>query len=175
MNSALPLKSQFLLDPSITYLNFGSFGACPKPVFEKYQQLQLELEREPVQFIAVNGIAYIKKSREALAAFCNCNADDLVYVPNPTFAINIIAKNLTLKEGDEILSTNLEYGAMDRTWNYYCERSNSKYVRQPITLPLTDKKSFLENFWKQIAVFSIMHKLNYFSNNNYSGCMTFDN
>lgn len=148
MSSVNILKSKFLLDPSVTYLNFGSFGACPKPVFEKYQQFQLQLEREPVQFIAGNGIAYIKKSREALAEFCNCDAEDLVYVPNPTFAINIIAKNLKLNADDEILSTNLEYGAMDRTWNYYCGLSKAKYIRQHIELPLTDKETFLENFWK---------------------------
>ena len=50
------LKQQFLLRDDITYLNFGSFGACPKPIFEKYQQFQLELEQEPVQFITGNGL-----------------------------------------------------------------------------------------------------------------------
>ncbi len=148
MNSNSHLKSQFLLDPAITYLNFGSFGACPKPVFDEYQRLQLELEREPVQFITVNGISYIKKSREALADYCNCEADEIVYVPNPTFAINIVAKNLQLNEGDEILSTNLEYGAMDRTWNYYCGLSKAHFIRQAIPLPLTSVDEFLENFWK---------------------------
>src|SRR5258705_461946 len=71
------LRSQFLLDPGITYLNFGSFGACAKPVFEDYQQWQRRLETEPVQFIAMNGPANLKTSREALAAYVNCNDDDL--------------------------------------------------------------------------------------------------
>ncbi|MCX6208083.1 MAG: aminotransferase class V-fold PLP-dependent enzyme, partial [Bacteroidetes bacterium] len=62
------ISSQFLLNKDITFLNFGSFGACVKPVFEKYQQLQLELEQEPVQFITVKGLQYLKASREALAA-----------------------------------------------------------------------------------------------------------
>jgi len=142
------LRSQFLLDPSITYLNFGSFGACPRPVFEDYQKWQLELEREPVQFIAVNGPANMNKARTALAGYINCNADDLVFTPNPTFAINIIAKNFNLQEGDEILATNLEYGAMDRTWNYYCRQHKAKFVRQPVKLPVKDKSEFIENFWK---------------------------
>src|SRR4051812_41021932 len=109
------LRSQFLLDPAITYLNFGSFGACPKPVFEDYQNWQLQLEREPVQFIAFNNVANLKRSREALATYINCDADDLVYVTNPSYAINIIAKSMQLRAGDEILSTNIEYGALDRT------------------------------------------------------------
>ncbi len=142
------LKSQFLINPEITFLNFGSFGACPKPIFEDYQKWQLLLESEPVQFIAFDGIEYLKTSREALGAFINCNADDLVYVNNPTYAINIIAKSLKLNEGDEILSTNLEYGALDRTWNYYCTKSKAKFVRQPIEIPVLSKETFIEQFWK---------------------------
>jgi isopenicillin-N epimerase len=96
----------------------------------------------------VNGVSYLKNSREALAAYVNCNADDIVYVTNPTYAINIIAKSLKLKEGDEILSTNLEYGALDRTWNYYCKKSKAKYVRQPIRLPVHSKEELIAQFWK---------------------------
>jgi isopenicillin-N epimerase len=138
----------FLLDPNVTYLNFGSFGACPKPIFDDYQKWQRELEREPVQFISVNGFRNLEKSRETLGAYINCDPSNLVYTPNPTFAINIIARNLDLQEGDEILSTDLEYGAMDRTWNYYCRQRKAKYVRQPVLLPLTTREAFLENFWK---------------------------
>ncbi|HXP52736.1 MAG TPA: aminotransferase class V-fold PLP-dependent enzyme, partial [Bacteroidia bacterium] len=145
------LKSQFLLNTDITYLNFGSFGACPRPIFEEYQRYQLELETEPVQFIAVNGPVYLKKSREALAQYINCNADDLVYVTNPSYAINIIAKSLKLNAGDEVLSTNIEYGALDRTWNYYCKKAGAKYVRQPITLPLVSKEKFIEDFFKGLT------------------------
>jgi len=142
------LKSLFLLNPDITYLNFGSFGACPKPIFADYQAWQLLLESEPVQYIAVNGVEYLKKSREALGAFINCDADDVVFTTNPTYAINIIAKSLKLTEGDEILSTNLEYGALDRTWNYYCNKSKAKYIRQPISLPVVSKEAIIEQFWK---------------------------
>lgn len=148
MTAHTDLKSQFLLDPNITYLNFGSFGACPKPVFADYQNWQLLLEKEPVQFIAVNSITNLKTSRQALASYVHCDADDLVYVTNPSYAINIVAKSLPLAEGDEILSTNIEYGALDRTWNYYCKRSNAKYIRQPIALPVISKDAIIEQFWK---------------------------
>ena len=42
---------EYLLDPSVTFLNHGSYGACPVPVFERYQELQRELERNPVEFL----------------------------------------------------------------------------------------------------------------------------
>jgi len=148
MTDSTTLKSQFLLDPNITYLNFGSFGACPRPIFEDYQKWQLLLEREPVQYIAFNSTAYFKTSREAMAAYVNCDADDLVYVTNPSYALNIVAKGLQLNEGDEILSTNIEYGALDRTWNYYCRKAKAKYIRQPIELPVTSKQAIIDQFWK---------------------------
>lgn len=146
------LNSQFLLDPTVTFLNFGSFGSCPKPVFEDYQKWQLELEREPVLFIAENGPIYLRKSREILAKYINCaDPDDLVYVSNPSYAVNIIAKSFKLNPGDEILSTNFEYGALDRTWNYYCNKAGAKFMRTPITLPLVSKEKFIEDFFKGLS------------------------
>ncbi len=145
------LQSKFLLNPAITYLNFGSFGACPKPIFEDYQKWQLELEREPVQFVTVNGPRYLKASREALAKYIHCDADDVVYVTNPSYGINIIVKSLQLNADDEILSTNLEYGALDRTWNYYCKKAGAKYVRQEISLPLVSKEQFIEDFFSGLT------------------------
>jgi isopenicillin-N epimerase len=141
-------KDLFLLDPTITYLNFGSFGACPKPIFEKYQEWQLRLEREPVQFIVHDGIEALAGVRQSLGSFVGCDADDIVLVINPSYAINTIAKSLKLSVGDEVLTTNLEYGACDRTWEYYCERAGAKYVKQSIELPIHSASSFIEQFWK---------------------------
>ncbi|MES2567701.1 MAG: aminotransferase class V-fold PLP-dependent enzyme [Bacteroidota bacterium] len=145
------IKSLFLLDPKITFLNFGSFGACPKPIFEDYQKWQLELETEPVQFLTVKGLGYLKHSREALAKFIHCHYDDLVFTPNPSYAFNIIAKSMDLKPGDEILTTDLEYGAMDKTWEYYCHQKGAKYIRREVTLPLTMKEDFIAHFMNGIT------------------------
>ena len=145
------LKQQFLLRKDITFLNFGSFGACPKPIFEKYQSFQLELEQEPVQFMTVKGMEYLKASRIALANFIHCNADDVVYVPNPSYAVNIIAKSFDLKADDEVLTTNLEYGACDRTWKYYCNKKGAKYVRQKIRFPLESKEDFIAQFMSGVT------------------------
>ena len=142
------MKELFQLDKNITYLNFGSFGACPKEIFEDYLNWQYLLEKEPVQFVTVNGIDYINNSRKVLGDYLNCNSKDLVFVSNPTYAINVLAKNLNLNHGDEVLATNLEYGALDRTWAYYCKKNGAKYIRQHIDLPIQSKKHFIENFWK---------------------------
>ncbi len=142
------MKQLFLLDPSITYLNFGSFGACPKPVFEAYQNWQLELEKEPVQFILRKGPQQLEISRKALAEYVNCEASNLLFVPNPTYGLNIVIKNLNLQPGDEVLSTDLEYGACDRSWEFYCSQSGAIYKRQHIELPVTSEEQIVEDLFK---------------------------
>jgi len=141
-------KSQFLLDSSITFLNHGSFGACPKPVFEEFQRFQRELESDPVHFIQKKLPQYLKQAKLPLAKFIGSDTEDFFFVPNPTVAINTIMRSLKLQPGDEILATNHEYGAMDRTWNFYCKKSGAKYVRQNISLPIVSKEQIIEEFWK---------------------------
>ncbi len=137
---------EFLLDPEIIFLNHGSFGACPRPVFEAYQAWQRELERQPVEFLDRHVRARMAQARTALAEFLNCNPEEIVYFPNPTTAINMVARNLDLQSGDEILTTDHEYGAMDRTWRYLCDKSGARYVQQSIPLPVTTPEEFVETF-----------------------------
>lgn len=145
------MKEQFLLNPNITYLNHGSFGATPKPVFEQYQRWQLELEKEPVNFIISQGPKILKESKARLAAYLNCNQNDFFYTPNPTTAVNTIMRSLSLQPGDEILATNQEYGALDMMWRFYSEKTNVKYIRQKISLPFVSKEQILEEFWSGLS------------------------
>jgi len=143
------LRDQFLLRPDIHFLNFGSFGATPKPIFENYQHWQRVLEAEPVQFIAFDGYQYLADSRAALSNFVGIpDKDDVVFITNPSFAVNLIAKNFSLQAGDEILTTDIEYGACDKTWNYYCEKAGATYRRQKINLPITTKEQFISDFFE---------------------------
>lgn len=140
--------TQFLLDSTITFLNHGSFGACPQPIFTEFQRFQRELELDPVHFIQKKLPVYLKQAKVPLAEFIGCNPKDFFFVPNPTVAINTVMRSLQLQPGDEILATNHEYGAMDRTWHFYCKKSGAKYVRQPITLPVVSKEQMIAEFWK---------------------------
>ncbi|MBM3144025.1 MAG: aminotransferase class V-fold PLP-dependent enzyme [Chloroflexi bacterium] len=142
---------EFLLDPEIIFLNHGSFGACPRPVFEAYQEWQRRLERQPVEFLGRQASALMAEARAALAAYLNCAPEEVVYFPNPTTAINMVARNLDLSPGDEILTTDHEYGAMDRTWRYVCGKAGARYVQQPIPLPVTTPEEFVESFWAGIT------------------------
>jgi isopenicillin-N epimerase len=108
----------FLLDPGITFLNHGSYGACPAPVFARYQELQRELERNPVEFLARRFDELTAGSRAALAVFIGARPDDLVFVPNATAGLNAVIRSLRLEPGDEVLTTRHEYGAVTRTWEF---------------------------------------------------------
>jgi isopenicillin-N epimerase len=141
------MKGLFLLNPEITFLNFGSFGATPKPIFETYQAIQRELEAEPVQFITVSGPKRVLANRNALAEYLNADPSDLVLVQNPTYAVNILARGLDLKAGDEVLTTNLEYGACDRAWKFYSAEKGARYIQSEISLPIVSKEAFLKEFW----------------------------
>jgi isopenicillin-N epimerase len=125
------MRDLFLLDPAVTYLNHGSFGACPRPVFEVYQHWQRELEREPVEFIVRRLPGLLAESRAALGAYVGAAADDLTFVPNAGTGVNMAARAVGLAAGDEVLATDLEYGAMNFTWEWVCERAGARYVRAP--------------------------------------------
>ena len=141
-----PLKSLFLLDPDVVFLNHGSYGATPRPVFEAYQQWQRRLEREPVQFINEELPLRLREARAALGRYLNCDADDVVYLPNTTFGINVIARSLRLQPGDEILTTDHEYGAIENCWSYACRTSGAAFIRRPLPLPSPDHR-ILEHIW----------------------------
>lgn len=142
----MPDRSPFLLDPDVVFLNHGSFGAVPGPVFDEYQRLQLEMERQPVAWLQRSADTLLAEARRRLAAYVGCAADDLVYVPNPTTAINMVAKSLVLEPGDEILTTDHEYGAMDRTWKVICASTGARYVQAHIPFALT-ADDFVERVW----------------------------
>ena len=114
------MKERFLLDPEVTFLNHGSFGACPRAVFERYQYWQQELEREPVHFIARRLGPLLAEARAALGEFVGARADDLTFVQNATTGVNLAARALDLKPDDEVLATNMEYGACRFTWQSMC-------------------------------------------------------
>jgi len=145
------LRKLFLLRPDVIFLNHGSFGACPRPVFERYQAWQAELEQQPVEFLGRRFNDLMRSAREPLAAFVSADPDDLVYVPNATTGLNIVARSLRLQPGDQVLTTNHEYGALDRTWRFLCEKCGASYVNHPIALPVTSREQVVEALWAGVT------------------------
>jgi isopenicillin-N epimerase len=145
------LESEFLLDPKVCFLNHGSFGATPKPVFEEYQRWQRELERQPVEFLGRRHNDLMRSARAALAAFFKTETDNLVYTQNVTIAINIVARSLALGTGDEVLASDHEYGACDRTWSFLSRECGFHYVRRPIAVPLVSRQELVDELWQGVT------------------------
>jgi isopenicillin-N epimerase len=149
--SGTVMRDLFLLDPEIVFLNHGSFGACPRPVFEQYQRWQRELERRPVEFLGRRSADLLAWSRGCLAALLGTGPDDLVYISNTTTGVNTVARSLALRAGDEVLTTDHEYGACDNVWEWACRRAGARYVKQPLPLPLPAAKEVVEIIWAGVT------------------------
>jgi isopenicillin-N epimerase len=118
----------FLLDPGIVFLNHGSYGACPVEVLDEYRRRQDDLERQPVELLGRRLAGRLAEARAALAGYVGAQADDLVFVPNSTSGVNIVARSLGLAPGDEVLTTDEEYGACEAAWEHY----GATLVRRPV-------------------------------------------
>jgi isopenicillin-N epimerase len=127
------VKELFLLDPSVRYLNHGSFGACPRPVFEAYQRFQRELERQPVEFLALERRfpALLEEARVTLANYLGANPANLAFAPNASSALNAVVRSLELGPADEVLLGDAEYGGMELLWEYVRRRTGVTLLRRP--------------------------------------------
>jgi isopenicillin-N epimerase len=155
------LADQFLLRRDIAFLNHGSFGACPRPVFEVYHAWQRQLEAEPVEFLGRSLAALLAEARGTLAHFVGTTADNLTFIPNVTYGMNILARSLHLQPGDEVLSTDHAYGAVDRIWRFNCQKQRARYINQPIPVPVRAASEVIDQLWAgvtpQTRVISISH------------------
>jgi len=152
LNLPLPgLADQFLLRQDIAFFNHGSFGACPRPVFERYQRWQRELESQPVDFFGRRLRDLLAEARARLADYMGTSADNLVFISNATHGVNIVARSLNLGPGDEILATSHEYGAAERAWRFACQKRGAVYRVQPVTLPIQDSETVIEQLWAGVT------------------------
>src|SRR4029077_19239144 len=126
------VKELFLIDPEVVYLNHGSFGACPRPVFDAYQRYQRALERQPVEFLGLERRfpALLDESRLALAAYVGAHPENLAFATNASSAINTVVRSLVLEPGDEVVMGDDEYGGMELLWQYVVKRTGARLVRR---------------------------------------------
>ena len=128
------------IDPGVTFLNHGSFGACPTPVLEAQQALRAELEWEPVDFMARRWEERQDEARTALGAFVGADPDALAFVPNATTGVNTVLRSLRFHPGDEVLTTNHEYNACQNAARYVLEREGASMVVASVPFPLASPR-----------------------------------
>lgn len=120
-------------------------------MFETYQRWQLELERQPVEFLGRRYDDLMDKARETIGAYLNTSPANLIFVPNATSGLNTVARSLQLRENDEILTTDHEYGALDLTWQFVCKKTGASYIHRSIPLPIESDEAIVESFWQRVT------------------------
>ncbi len=130
------MRDAFVLDPAVTFLNHGSFGACPKVVLQRQSELRALLEAEPVRFLSHALEPMLDAARARLATFLGAQAEDLAFVPNATAGVNAVLRSLPLAPGDELVTTNHGYNACTNALRFVAERAGARVVTAHLPFPL---------------------------------------
>jgi isopenicillin-N epimerase len=133
--SASPI-TEWALDPTVTYLNHGSFGACLRAILEVQRGWREKLEMHPVRFLSRDLEDLLDWSRSEIGAFTGSDADDLALMPNATAGLNTILRSLHFEHGDEVLATNHAYNAALNALRYSAAQSGAKVVLANIPFPI---------------------------------------
>ena len=145
------MSEEFLIRPDVVYLNHGSFGACPRSVFKVYQDWQTRLESQPTHFLQRELPDRLDAARVELGQFVGAGASDIVFVPNPTFAVNEIVRSLDLGPDHEVLTTDHEYGACVNAWRFMSEKKHFQLCQQPLTMPPHSPDAILREIWSGVT------------------------
>lgn len=138
------LASNWDLDPDLTFLNHGSYGATPRSVLQTQSALRARMEREPVRFFKADLERLLDGVREKLAAFVGCPAADLAPFSNATAALGTVLLNTPLKAGDEILVTDHEYSSGINELERIAARTGAVVVTANIPFPVRDPSEVVE-------------------------------
>lgn len=135
----------------MTFLNHGSFGACPKQVLEFQQRLRLQLEQEPLRFFGREWEPLLDDARSKLAAFMGADVQDLVFIPNATTGVNSVLRSLTFSPEDEILTTNHEYNACRNALDFVTSRTGAEVVVAKIPFPIDSPRQVVAAVIEQVS------------------------
>jgi isopenicillin-N epimerase len=145
------MKEHWLLDPTITYLNHGSFGATPKVVLAKQDQLRTQLEREPVRFMVRELEPLLDEARAVLAAFVGADTESIAFVPNATTGVNAVLRSLDLDKHDELLVTSHEYNASRNALEYVAGLEGAKVVPVEVPFPIQSPDEVIDRVMERVT------------------------
>ena len=122
------LEKYWSLDPDVTFLNHGSFGATPNMVLEEQNRLRLHLESDPVRFFEREAFENMNFASRKLSTFLNANPEGMTFCQNATSGVNTVLRSLVLNRGDEIIIPNHSYQACWNAIDFVASRWGAKVV-----------------------------------------------
>lgn len=149
--SAPDCSGYWMLDPAVTFLNHGSFGACPIPVLAAQQQWRLRMERQPLQFFDRDIEGLLDQARATLARFVGADSEDLAFVPNATTGVNTVLRSLRFAAGDEVLTTNQEYNACRNALNAVADRWDLRVVVAEVPFPIASAQMVIDAVVEKVS------------------------
>ncbi len=140
------LETHWTLDPEVTFLNHGSFGAAPRVVLEEQRQWRDLLERGPVEFLAPERSleGRLDHVRTVLSTQFGCRFDDLAFVRNATDGVNAVLRSLPLDEENEVVITSHGYGACSNAVRYVVERMGGRVLVADLPFPVRSPGEILD-------------------------------
>jgi isopenicillin-N epimerase len=129
------LRSRWALDPSVTFLNHGSFGACPREVLDAAARLRERIEHEPVRFFLCELPRLLDEARAEVAKLVGAAPEDLAFVPNATTGVATVLRSLPFAPGDELLTTDHAYNACKNALHHVADRAGAKVVVAKVPFP----------------------------------------
>lgn len=145
------MKNHWLLDPDITFLNHGSFGATPRAVLAKQDEYRTRMEREPVRFLVRELEPLLDDARAALAAFVGADPSGIAFVPNATAGVNAVVRSLDLDKHDELLVTTHEYNASRNALEFAAQLAGARVVTVDIPFPIATANEICDRVLEKVT------------------------
>ena len=140
-------RVHFLLREDGSFLNHGSYGACPRVVVEEQAGLRAQMEAHPDAFMARmhpdRDIREPRRVARELAAFTGTHEDRIALVENATTGVQAVLNSLPFGPGDHILVTDHQYNAVRLAVEARCRDTGATPVVVRIPLP-TDADAIVE-------------------------------
>jgi isopenicillin-N epimerase len=143
--------SEWLLDPDITFLNHGSFGAAPRSVLAEQDRWRERMERRPTTFMTFELPQALRGAAAQLAAFVGCDAKHLGFVENATAGCNAVLNCLALRAGDEILVTDHGYRAVRNAAEHAARRAGARVVEAAVPFPIGEDPQVVEAVMSRLS------------------------